>query len=95
MPRTPLVEINLRAAASSQELHAILMKSLDFPDWYGCNWDAFWDAITALVEMPLEPVLTGWRDFSARLPRDAQLMRECLDDMSRQYPDLASNVSYA
>ena len=25
------------------EIHEVLKRDLDFPDYYGCNWDAFWD----------------------------------------------------
>lgn len=28
------------------EMHKIIQKSLDFPDYYGCNWAAFWDCLT-------------------------------------------------
>lgn len=51
MSRVQLVEIDLRAITSAEELHSLLMESLNFPGWYGANWDAFWDAITGLVEM--------------------------------------------
>lgn len=71
------------------------MNALDFPSWYGCNWNAFWDAITGLVEMPETLVLTGWNAFALRLPEDAKLMNECLDDMKNQYPKWAPNVIYA
>ena len=27
-------------------MHKIIQKSLDFPDYYGCNWAAFWDCLT-------------------------------------------------
>ena len=27
------------------EMHAIIYQSLDFPDYYGCNWSAFWDCL--------------------------------------------------
>ena len=30
------------------EIHAILRKELDFPDYYGCNLDALWDILTGL-----------------------------------------------
>ncbi|WP_268800413.1 barstar family protein [Pseudomonas huanghezhanensis] len=38
--------------ASAEELHCVLRGALGFPGWQGCNWDAFWDAITGLIEMP-------------------------------------------
>lgn len=37
---------------SIAQFHTEIAKFLDFPDFYGKNWDAFWDAITGLVEMP-------------------------------------------
>ena len=35
------------------EMHFVIKKSLDFPDYYGYNWDAFWDCLS---EMYYEPV---------------------------------------
>ncbi len=95
MARIPVIRIELGNVTSEQELHALLMESLDFPGWYGCNWNAFWDAITALVEMPEQLYLDGWQQFSLRMPGEAQLMRKCLEDMSNQYPSLSSTVLYA
>ena len=25
------------------EMHLVIKEALDFPNYYGCNWDAFWD----------------------------------------------------
>jgi len=50
--RKETVEINLNSVQNSEELHDLLKKKLDFPDFYGMNWNAFWDAITGLVELP-------------------------------------------
>ena len=27
------------------EMHFEIRKALGFPDYYGCNWDAFWDLL--------------------------------------------------
>ncbi len=95
MSRAPLIEIDLQAIASPEELHSLLMRSLSFPGWYGENWDAFWDVITGLVEMPLAIKFIGWHDFSQRLPREANLLKECLAQMQDEYPQEASEVVYA
>jgi len=42
--------IELIGVCSSRALHKRVMTALRFPDFYGHNWDAFWDAITGLVE---------------------------------------------
>lgn len=93
--RTEQIEIDLSAADSSKSLQFLLRESLGFPAWYGCNWDAFWDGITGLVEMPRRLRLRGWREFAARLPEDAHLLRQCLNDMADQFPDDAATIEYA
>jgi RNAse (barnase) inhibitor barstar len=75
------VTIDLRDVGSSLELQQRLMTSLDFPGWYGKNWNAFWDAITGLVDMPHRLRLVGWAAFQARLPLDAKQLQECLAQM--------------
>ena len=31
------------------KIHEVIRKELDFPDYYGCNWDAFWDCMTDIL----------------------------------------------
>ena len=94
MPRVQTVTIDLSEVTSSAELHALLRESLGFPDWYGCNLDAFWDAITGLVEMPLKLQISGWQAFSSHLPRDARLMQKCLEQMTTEFPEQAATVVF-
>lgn len=94
MTRLQRMDIDLSAVTSTAELHATLRDALDFPDWYGANWDAFWDAITGLVEMPVQLQLHGWDGLATRLPRDAQLLRQCLEKMTVHYPESASQVTF-
>lgn len=93
--RPEVIEIDLSAVTTSDELQRLLMDRLGFPGWYGCNWNAFWDAITGLVAMPRRLRLIEWAGFAARLPDDARLMRKCLNDMAAQYPQDAACVEYA
>ncbi|MFF3404311.1 barstar family protein [Streptomyces sp. NPDC002659] len=46
-----VVVIDVSAARDGRQLHAALSQALGFPAFCGMNWDAFWDAITGLVEM--------------------------------------------
>lgn len=94
MTRLQRVDIDLSEVASSSELHSVLSDALDFPGWYGCNWNAFWDAITGLVEMPAQLRLSGWEALSERLPDVAPLLRECLTEMNEKHPDIACEVVY-
>lgn len=79
------VLIDLRQAKSVDEAHAMLQLTLKFPDFYGSNWDAFWDAITGLVTMPRVLKLKGWEAFANRFPHDAAILKEIINDYNREH----------
>jgi ribonuclease inhibitor len=93
--RKPLIAVDMSEIASIDHLHQVLCEALDFPDWYGKNWDAFWDSITGLIEMPEQLQLIGWGVYAKRFPQDARIMKKCLDDMSNGLPTLAARVKYS
>ena len=33
------------------DMHRIILDSLEFPDYYGCNWDAFGDCLTDMITL--------------------------------------------
>ena len=93
--RKLFVVIDISSVADVTQLHRLLAEALDFPGWYGCNWDAFWDAITGLVDMPERLQFVGWKSFANRYPEDAHIMHKCLDNMSKRFPMTAAHVEYS
>lgn len=92
--RRDVIEIDLSEILSTRELHVKLSHNLGFPDFYGQNWDAFWDSITGLVEMPKQLRFRGYQKFTERFPHEAQMLQQCLDNMVQEYPEWASKVEY-
>jgi len=41
------------------QMHLVIKEALDFPDYYGCNWDAFWDCLTDMVGCPVHIEIIG------------------------------------
>ena len=41
------------------EIHKIIKEGLDFPDYYGCNWDAFWDCLTDMAGEKIHIQIVG------------------------------------
>ena len=41
------------------DMHHAIQKALDFPDYYGQNWDAFWDCLTDMVGRPVHVEIIG------------------------------------
>ncbi|SFM37243.1 barstar family protein [Marinobacter zhejiangensis] len=88
------MQINIESIRTEKVLHEALANSLGFPDFYGKNWAAFWDSITALVDMPRELEFVGTAHLRAVLPEAYQQLRHCLEELNQQYPDLRCHVEW-
>lgn len=86
--------IDLSSVKTIEELHYVLKKELCLPDFYGMNWDAFWDAITGLVSMPKVLILKGWTNIEINFPKDSRIMRHCFEELNEEYPTFSCEVYY-
>jgi len=89
------VEIDLADVATVDDLHNLMMQRLEFPHYYGKNWDAFWDVITEPERLPHKLTLRGWADFQQRLAEAAGQLRECLQDAGIRYSYVDCKIEYA
>ncbi|MEU4097400.1 CPCC family cysteine-rich protein [Streptomyces sp. NPDC026673] len=76
VPRRLVIDVG--AVRSERDLHAVLKRELGFPPFYGMNWAAFWDAVTALVPMPAELHFSGWAELERHAPRAAAELSRAL-----------------
>ena len=61
------------------EIHKIIKDALDFPDYYGENWSAFWDCLTDMVDDPIRIQIFGLDVFQRKFPESCAKMLEILD----------------
>jgi len=76
-------EIDLSNIENIHQLHELFTKQPGFPEFYGKNWDAFWDSITVLVEMPTVLTLKGWNYFEDKFPRDGRILKETIEEFNK------------
>ena len=86
MTRPQQIAIALGDVLTAEALHERLMTALNFPNFYGYNWDAFWDAITGLVPMPHVLRLEGWQHLVRHLPEEALVLKTQLTRMQALAP---------
>ena len=68
------------------EMHAVIWKALDFPDYYGCNWDAFWDCLTNMVGRPIHIEILGLDIIERKFDDAAKTMVDTLREF-KHYED--------
>lgn len=68
------------------EMHLVIREALDFPDYYGCNWDAFWDCLTNMVGRPVNIEIIGFDVIEQKFDNAAKTMTEILREF-KHYED--------
>ncbi len=63
------------------QVHEIIKEALDFPDYYGKNWDAFWDCLTDMVGEPLHIEIYALNEMEKKFPGTSKMILECLADL--------------
>ena len=48
------------------EMHKVIQEALGFPDYYGCNWSAFWDCLTDMYGEPIHIEILGLENIKNR-----------------------------
>lgn len=83
--------IDFTNVRSSLEMHFIIRKALNFPDFYGCNWDAFWDCLTNMLGKPIYIEIIGFDTVEQKFGDDAREMIETLKDFKHYGRNLYEN----
>jgi RNAse (barnase) inhibitor barstar len=80
-----VITIDVSGVGDERGLHTVLARSLHFPSLYGMNWDAFWDAITGMVQIPDHLGFVGWAHLGEHVPRGAAMLQQALERYQSQY----------
>ena len=75
------------------EMHFVIKEALDFPDYYGANWDAFWDCITDFIDSRgLDLEIIGLDKIYSDFKEDVDILVELLKDLKHIYNDKYADV---
>ena len=69
------------------DVHRIIKEALDFPDYYGMNWDACWDCLTDMVGDPIHIEIVELERIQNKFPRHAQIMLDIFKDLKHYAND--------
>ena len=74
-----IIVLDLTGCKTWDDLHERIRVAFDFPEWYGCNWDAFWDLLWSECDAD-KVIIKGENTMPAEFDEDLCKMHEALDD---------------
>ena len=77
--------LDFRNVNTPFEVHKEIQKSFDFPDYYGCNWSAFWDFLTDMYGEPIHIEILGFDVLEERFSGYAEKIVEILRRFKNSY----------
>ena len=74
-----IIELDLTGCTYLDELHERIRTAFDFPEWYGKNWDAFWDLIWSECDAD-KVIIKGEKSLPDDFNTSISKMHEVLND---------------
>lgn len=72
------IELDLTGCKYIMDLHERIRKAFDFPEWYGANWDAFWDLLWSECDVN-KVIIIGESTMPKEFKPELKIMHEILD----------------
>lgn len=88
------MQIDLSFIDTELQLHELLCMSFSLPEFYGMNWDAFWDCISDLSALPAAIEFINSRRLMEKLPMQFYKLKRCFLALLCEYPDLDCKVTW-
>jgi RNAse (barnase) inhibitor barstar len=82
---------NIRTTIGKSHLLKTLSEELDFPDYFGCNWDALWDCITDLEWISQKYIILVHNNLPSLSNHDLKIYLEILDKTVVYWNDYESH----
>ncbi len=68
------------------DLHSRIQEALHFPDFYGKNWDAFWDSINVDTDVEFVTIV-GTTTVAEELKPEIEIMKGILEENKLYWAD--------
>ena len=76
-----IIKLDLTECKSLMEIHERIQKTFGFPEWYGKNWDAFWDLLRTECDADKVEII-GEHTLESKFDKYLKMIHEILNDLA-------------
>ena len=80
MKKEKIITLDLTGCKYLGEIHQRIKQAFDFPDFYGENWDAFWDLLWSECDAD-KIVIMGEKTVSEELKPSIEMINKILQEL--------------
>lgn len=91
MEQEKIVTLDLTGCKYLGEIHQRIKKAFDFPDFYGENWDAFWDLLRNECDMD-KVIVLGEDAVSEELKPSVKTINGILQELTEDRAKCGESV---
>lgn len=73
-----IIELDISNCYNLYELHERIRQAFNFSEWYGNNWDAFWDMMRSECDVD-KVIIKGEHTMPKEFSEELAIMHEVLD----------------
>lgn len=81
-------KVDMTGITDRRELHACIARCLPLPEWYGCNLDALYDALTDPAFPGGLITICGYEDFAESMPHYWRALQQMCHAVTDERDDL-------
>ena len=78
-----IITLDLTDCKYLGELHEKIRVAFDFPEWYGANWDAFWDLLWSECDADVVKI-SGESTLSKSFKAEIEMMHKMLSKYKQE-----------
>lgn len=82
-----IITLDLTGCKYLGEIHERIRTAFDFPEWYGANWDAFWDLLSTDSDAD-EVIVKGTKTLPDEFEPDVKALKKILEREIRFRKDI-------
>jgi RNAse (barnase) inhibitor barstar len=84
-----MIILDFSKIKTDDEMHQLLKDTFHFPEFYGRNWDAFWDMLYDYIDRSCIVKIMGLKQMPDELKEDSEIMLRIFNRILKKFSSVS------